>query len=491
MKAIHKILVATLLFCLAGSMEVLAQQHFRTAYFMDGYNYSYRLNPAIAGERGFFSPVIGNTSVDVQSNLALTAFLYKKPDGYKWFMDDSVTDEEFLGQLDNRNKVNTSASVTVFAAGFWVGKSYNTLEINSRNDVGISVPYDALRLIKTGDMEGVDVFNMTNIGLKVASTLEISYGYSRRVARWMSFGFRVKALGNVGSAELSMAKAKFSPAMDHWTVSADGEFDISLPDGLTIPTLDDGKTLDFNNIQASQKVGDYFKLPGFGGALDLGFTFELGDYVTASAAVTDLGLMYRRNHLVGKTMADATWSFDGTADDANAGEFLADAAMSFKFQKTDTKKGRLKMLSPTVNAGLQVRMPFYQRLSIGLLGTAKIDGRNYSMFEGRASINLAVLNWLCLTGNYAYSNYGHSAGAAINIHAQGFALFIGSDSLIPLTKFKDKIPVRPLNTGVNFGINFNFGKKHSRFGKNAIRPWEDFNYKSRIPKNAIVTYDEL
>lgn len=485
-----KLIVAGLLSCISGSMEVSAQQHFRSAYFMDGYNYAYRLNPAFQGERGFFSPIIGNTSADVESNLPLTAFLFRKSDVCKWFVDDAVGDEEFLGQLKRRNKVNASVSLTLFATGFWVGKSYNTLELNSRTDIGVALPYEALRLIKTGDKSGTDVYDLSNVGVKAGSMLELSYGYSRRVARWMSMGFRIKALGSVASAEMNLSTAEYVPSGDHWTVSADGKFDISLPDGLSIPTLEDGTTLDFKNIQASRKVLDYFKLPGYGGAIDLGFSFELGNYVTASVAVTDLGLMYNRNFIAGRTDAGASWSYSGSSDDdPEAGAGIGDAMMSFNFRKTDIRKGRLRMLSPTVNAGLQLRMPFYQRMSIGLLGTARLDGRNYSWYEGRASLNLAVLDWLCLTGNYAYSNFGHSAGVALNIHAQGFGLFLGTDSLLPFTKFRDKLPVRDITTGVNFGINFNFGKKHSRFGKNAIRPCDDFNYKSNIPDDATVTLD--
>lgn len=491
MKSLHKILSTAFLLCFACGVEVSAQQHFRSAYFMDGYNYAYRLNPAIPSERGFFSPLIGNISADFECNLPLTAFLYRKPDSScKWFMDDEVGDEEFLSRIKSRNKINASVSNTIFACGFWVGKSFNTLEINSRTDVGLSLPYDAFRLLKTGDMSGTDIYDMANLGLKLNGMLELSYGYTRRVARWVSFGFRLKALGSVASADLAISSAKYVPAGDHWTVSADGEFDISLPDGLTIPTLEDGTTLDFNNIQASSKVVDYFKLPGYGGALDLGFTFDFGEYVTASIAVTDLGLLYHRNHIAGRTLADADWVYTGYPDDAPTGEILGCAAMSFNFQKADTKKGRLEMLPPTVNAGIQLRMPFYQRLSIGILGTGRIDGRNYSWYEGRVSVNFAILDWLSFNGNYAYSNFGHSAGSALNIHTLGFSLFIGTDSLLPLTCYEDKLPVRDFNTGVNFGINFNFGKtRHSRFGKNAIRPWDDFNYKSKISDDAKVSIE--
>ena len=58
------------------SVSAFAQQNLRTAYFLDGYTYAYKFNPAFQGERGFLAiPVIGKTGVGVESSLALSSLL--------------------------------------------------------------------------------------------------------------------------------------------------------------------------------------------------------------------------------------------------------------------------------------------------------------------------------------------------------------------------------------------------------------------------------
>ena len=80
-----------------------AQQASRTAYFLDGYSYRHELNPALGGERNYFSiPVLANIGVGLQSNVGVNTFLYKSTvQGYDLttFMSPSVSADEFLGKL--------------------------------------------------------------------------------------------------------------------------------------------------------------------------------------------------------------------------------------------------------------------------------------------------------------------------------------------------------------------------------------------------------
>ena len=38
-----------------SSISAFGQQNLRTAYFLDGYTYNYKMNPAMAPERAFFA----------------------------------------------------------------------------------------------------------------------------------------------------------------------------------------------------------------------------------------------------------------------------------------------------------------------------------------------------------------------------------------------------------------------------------------------------
>ena len=51
-----------------------------SAYFLEGYNQRYQMNPAFAPERHVFMavPVISNFQFDAQSTVGLSNFLYKR-----------------------------------------------------------------------------------------------------------------------------------------------------------------------------------------------------------------------------------------------------------------------------------------------------------------------------------------------------------------------------------------------------------------------------
>ena len=69
--------MTTALALLLSAVTAIAQQNLRTAYFLDGYTYKYKMNPALAPERSFISvPVLGNLSLGLESDLGLSNFLY-------------------------------------------------------------------------------------------------------------------------------------------------------------------------------------------------------------------------------------------------------------------------------------------------------------------------------------------------------------------------------------------------------------------------------
>ena len=115
--------------------------------------------------------------------------------------------------------------------------------------------------------------------------------------------------------------------------------------------------------------------------------------------------------------------------------------------------------------GLEFRLPFYTRMSLGVLGTHRYDGPR-SWTEGRFSLNYAPFRWLSLAGNYAISTFGHSYGAALNLHPKGFNLFVGVDSFKPILNVTPQmIPIDEINTNLKFGITFPFGKYNGRYPK--------------------------
>ena len=205
--------------------------------------------------------------------------------------------------------------------------------------------------------------------------------------------------------------------------------------------------------------------------IDLGFSMDILKYLTVSASITDLGFINWTGTSLGSEYGNV--EFTGL-DNIGAEEVdietqftqLGEELLEIVSPRVKSYNEKLmEMLSMTAHVGLEFRMPFWQRLSAGVLGTYRFDGP-YSWWEARGSVNLALLRWFSLSGNYAYSTYGESYGAAVNFHPNGINLFVGIDSYKPaLNLTRQYIPIDSFNTNLAVGLNIAFGKYHGRYPK--------------------------
>ena len=114
---------------------------------------------------------------------------------------------------------------------------------------------------------------------------------------------------------------------------------------------------------------------------------------------------------------------------------------------------RIKKLGATVNVGVRYSMPFYRKLSVGLLSSTRFQG-DYSSTECRLSANIAPCKIFSAGVNVVTGTYGTGYGWLINFHPKGFNLFLGMDRTV--TKLaKQGVPLSS-NASVNLGINFPF-----------------------------------
>lgn len=459
---------------LLSSVSIFGQQNLRTAYFLDGYTYKYKMNPAMAPERGFFAmPVIGNLGIGVESNLALSTFLYPTANGnMTTFLSSSVSDDQFLNRLNKANNLNLSINESIIATGFRVGKSFHTIDLSLKADVGASLPKDLFAFVKTGSSAGASSWDISRTGVRANARMELAYGYSRPIADWIRVGARVKVLMGIARADVLIDDLNLKMSGEEWAATAHGKAEISGP--LSFGTLPGSKEIDFGEVVMPEDIeewNEYLSAPSIGAALDLGASFDFLDYFTASVSVLDLGFI-GWNSTTTAVMPGGRWSFDGfgtidTSDESNIGDQLSglgdELMQMFKLEKTADRIKKSNMLAATIHAGVEARMPFYERLTFGLLGTQRIDGV-YSWTEGRVSANLAPVNWFSLAASYAISNFGSSMGGVVNIHLPGFNLYAGLDSFLPLMNVTPQyVPIDSTNTNLTFGLTFNFGKAEGRY----------------------------
>lgn len=457
----------------ATSIAAFGQQNLRTAYFLDGYTYNYKMNPAMAPERAFFAtPGMGNLGLGVESNLALSTFLYPTGNGnLTTFMNNSVSAEQFLDRLQVANRLNVSVNETLFATGYRIGKSFHTVDISLKADASAVLPKDLFAFVKTGSSAGATSWDISRTGIRSNAIMEFAYGYSRPIADWIRVGARLKVLMGIARADVLVDDLNLKMDGQEWAVTAHGNAEVSGPIGFG--TVEGTNEIDMGDITLPdiEAISEYLVNPSLGVAVDLGATFDFLKYFTASVSVLDLGYVGWKS-TTSAVMPGGKWSFDGFdnisfgegggIDDEfdQLGESLGNM---LKMEITENNITKSNSLAATVHVGLEARMPFYERLAFGLLGTQRMDGI-YSWTEGRVSANLAATNWLSFAASYAVSDFGNSAGGVVNIHLPGLNLYAGLDSFLPLMNVTPQyIPIDSMNTNVTFGFNFTFGKAKGRY----------------------------
>lgn len=457
---------------LAFSLAALtvSAQNLRTGYFLDGYSYRYQFNPAFQGDRGFISlPAISKISVGMESSMAIKDFLYPTSSGtLGLFLHPDVSDKDAMRNLGHNTMASANLDLNILGFGFRVKKSYHTFDISLKGNADVTIPGELFKFLKVGAGDGNATYDLSDFGLSSQAYAQIAYGFSRTFLDKFNLGIRVKALMGVETIKAKFSDFTMKMDANGWMIKTAGKATAS-----SIPASYIGSSKEVDVIEELLKIT---KGNNLGFAVDLGFSMDLWEYLTVSAAILDLGAINWNDILV-YDIAPNPWVFNGFKDNiningsGNINDQLQNELEGFKdiIRPEDliatTKKNHLERLAITTHIGAEARLPFYERLSAGILATHKFNGA-HSWTEGRFSINWALLRWFSLAANYAISDFGQSYGAAVNLHPKGFSLFLGTDSFRPVTKFAtNMLPLNDLNTNVVLGLNFPFGKYNGRFPK--------------------------
>ena len=473
MKAMGKIRHIASVLAFAGLCTIASAQNMRTGYFMDGYAYKFKMNPAMASSRSFVAlSTLGNLNLGVESNLGLSSICYPKQDGsgLTTFLNSEVDAATAMSKFSKKNYANLNTDLSLVSFGFWgkSGRMFHNVDISLNASAYSSLPYDLFRFAKVGSANGNNVFDLSDTRVSAESYLSIAYGFSLPIVKNVRFGARAKLLLGIAMADASLKGTSLTTGADEWYAVTDGSLNANLPMAMKLPINEKGY-VDWDNIGSDydiKNIGSSFG--SIGAAVDLGVTVDFLEDFTASASVTDLGFISWNNYI----SASAVKGPDGNAkktvvasgsestDFSQVGDKLLEC-LDFAVDENGVKKAT--MLRPTLYVGLQYRMPFYRRMSVGVLSTTKIAG-TYTWSEGRLALNIDPTDWFSFGTNYAYSIFGHSAGVALSFHLTGFNFFIGTDSYVPLLNVTPQfVPINRLNTSVTCGFNIMFGRYNGRY----------------------------
>lgn len=462
------------LFIFAAAMLSFAAsvsaQEFSTTYFLDNNLYSYRINPAIPGEKNFVGIGISNVNLSFGSNVGLNSILYKKADGtLTTGLNSTVSSDVFLGNLKQNNRLDQVFNENILATGFWTGKAFHNIEINVKEDIFVGLPRDLFAMLKTGVSDYPFDISQTNASVK--SYAELVYGYTRRINGKWSVGGRAKFLMGLASGRVGFERGTVS--FNGSQVSYDVRAGFQLSSNFLQLGLrpDDAGIFDFSSLKMDFSN---FSPCGFGGAVDLGVTYRPVKGLELSFSVLDLGGIAWKYNIVGESSGSdkftgETLKSDGTlSGDLKAfADKLADLA---EFTPVDGGKSSFEMISCTLNLGARYHMPFYERMSVGMLVNGKFDKYN-SCFGVRFGLTVTPVDWLSVSGNYGINTYCATYGAAISVNGGNINFLLGYEGYSgPVSNVKVSGILMPLATPlksfqnmVRAGINITFGPRHNDF----------------------------
>ena len=459
MKNTIKRFAVTLLFL--ATTVVAGAQALKTGYFLDGYAYRYRLNPALMNDQNYLSfPLLGEMNLKTAGNLGLADVLYDTPDGTNLvtFMHPSIAAEDFLANINEKNAIAVDFDMTLLSTGFFAFGGYNTLDIGLHSHSSVNIPYDMFKFMKT---LGGGTYSLGNMNVATRNYIDVAIGHSHKIGKDLTIGARFKVLLGAAYANLMVERMNVELTGERWMIDAKGALSAAYGGNFTY---------DENGMLEGFGENIVPGLNGLGMGLDLGVTYDLSNVLTkglvVSASITDLGYM-KWNNVSMAGFDPEPYVFDGfenVGTSAGQGESVDEQMEAIGRDLQDmfvlADQGVADVsedLSSTLHIGVEYKMPFYDKLSAAILYSNRFD-EVYPYHQFSLMVNLAPANWFSLAVSGTTSSMGMGFGAIANIHCTGFNIFVGSDCFIGKVN-KQYIPLDNMNANVAVGINIPFGKK--------------------------------
>lgn len=462
----YRISVAVLL--IAGIHTTLNAQDNRNSYFLDNNLYSYRINPAISSEKPFVGFIINNIGIEAKSNVGVSSLLFPRNGQLVTGLNSAVSADEFLGKLKKITGLSTGLDENLLSFGFdcGAGNAFSTVEINLRTSVSAGIPKTLFEFLKVGSK--ADPYNVSGTRINANSYLEVAYGYSRDINESIRVGGRVKALIGAGNITLSMPDAAVCANEDVVYLKGNAEFEVAAP-YVSFKNNDKGY-IDIANPIVSNKFG----LGGWGIAVDLGATWKPFSGLEVSASIVDLGGLSWKRNVHAKSSASAEYTGvefnlnDNSQISRDLDEALAKLSEILNLKETSDKANRFEMLPCTINAGARYRMPFYDRLSAGILAGYKTNSY-VGWFDIKGGLTITPIDWFSLCGTLGYNSYCPTWGAAMSLNFLNLNFFasiesyLGNLASIKVDNSTAIVPVNTFREQINFGLNITFGQRRTHF----------------------------
>lgn len=443
--------IATLFAMLPASAGA---QNLQSGYFDDNYLYRFQSNPAFGNEgHGFVAmPGLGNLNLSTNGTIGLNHIFYNINGKTTTMLNPGVSAAEVLDGLKDKCRLGVNLRETVIAFGFSGMGGYNTVSVNARADIGISLPKDIFRLAKQG-LEN-STYDLSNLNVRGAGWAEVALGHSRQINKKLRVGATLKVLVGVASFQSNVNTASLQLHDNTWIANVDAELQGSLKNLRYKTGYNEDTRRDYVN---GVEIEDFSPVSGYGAAVDLGATYRLNDDWEFSASLLDLGFISWDNNHVASTrglqqVSTDEYSFNVDNNDS-WDKFKDNLSMLYQLEDLGDTGSRISGIGATMNIGAQYTLPVYRRAKFGFLNTTRFNGP-FSWTDFRLSANVEPFKCFSAGVNFGMGTFGPSFGWIVNLKAPGFNFFVASDHT-PGKLAKQGVPLNS-NLNLNLGMNFPF-----------------------------------
>ncbi len=460
-------IIFALSLCTIFGASAQASSSLRTGYFNDRIYTNHRLNPALVNDHNYLAlPALGGIGFGVNSNLGLNDFLFPadtQGDELKSFLHPDISLSGFSSGIKDLNTINQSFDMTLFSLGFFGFGGFNTFDISLSESTEIALPGDMFTLLKGGQSS----YDLSGLGVNAISYAEIAFGHSHKLNERLTIGVKLKALAGLAYADVKTSNTVLQMSDDIWSLSANASGEVAVMGAVIDMDENDELTYDEDNFTPSPA--------GYGGAIDLGATYDLCDNLTLSFAITDLGFIAWKNvSSIAIKGGEATlldyndsYDYDTAGDDIEdkLDGLLDEVEDMVEVQDVESGKSTNKWLSSTITLGAEYTI-LNDRISFGLLSTNRFGTTFFSELMG--VVGVSPLKSLNISVSGSVSTNGSYWGCLFSFCPRGFINFyVGADSMISSVT-PQLIPIKAANTNIRFGFAIPLGGKSSYMDKSFL-----------------------
>ena len=425
-----------------SSLSLNAQQDMGL-HFMRDINQSNLTNPAI-----FNKYKITVSLPSLYANFGNSGFSFNditRMEGSTLLVDV----DNLISQLDDSgNTIQANAEVHTFAIGIKLKPWQFTLSHAVKAHNHFTLPKGMIDLLWNGN--GASIGEAVNIApsFSFSAYQEFALGIGYKVNDMFSIGGRVKYLNGLGNLSTQRASATITTDEEYYQLSAETDIIVNSA-GIPLTVGTNGEFFSIGEFDP-QIFGDN---KGFG--VDLGATLSLGDKLSVSASILDIGQITWKespNNLTSNGRFDYEGlSYDDlTGNDEIQFDELADSITNvFQFSETQNE------FSTSLPSRFYISGVF--NIAAGVQAGALIYGEAFqdNLSPGFAlSIRKEFGNIFSAGAVYGIRNGSFSnLGLNMALRLGGVQFFGMTDNVLSIVN-----PLAARNANVRFGLNLAFGK---------------------------------